>query len=596
MPIPAISLTVAVLTDAGVLSVVMADVQQVLRAVAAGDDPRRITARVLESAMAACRARDGIVLGDDATLASRGSPSPGLQSAVRAALESGRPARRRDDATGASVLAVPVRAGSRSLAAIGLTGEHNHLDPMLVSVLADALAIALAAKPRTAPRTVELLDAVTRLTQSDDPLDGCLDVLVGDFGAGAACALVTSRDGKLRLRASRGLSPAEVQSALASPGVRAQLTGTAVHVFPAGDELGDRAASLVVVPLGRSAAALVLMSSPPDLATTQALASFGRGVGAAAAVGSLRRRLQGADEIARALASATPNPVVVRSLTGDLLVENAAGARLKDRIPPDGVDGADVPVVGDDGIERVYRVRRSTVQEHAEVVLLEDLTTARELERMKADLISVIGHELRTPLTIVRGGVRTLAKRGTAITEDALATTVDAMARNVSRLERLIEDLLFVAAVTDGRHAIHTEDVDLAALVDALADADARVRIDRPKGSLVVRCDPTHVQRALSHLVDNALKHSEHDVAVEVHVRDDEVEVAVIDRGEGIFSGDIPMLFSRFQQLDGSSTRSTGGTGLGLYIAKRIVEAHGGRIGATSRLGHGSRFAFTLPR
>ena len=104
------------------------------------------------------------------------------------------------------------------------------------------------------------------------------------------------------------------------------------------------------------------------------------------------------------------------------------------------------------------------------------------------------------------------------------------------------------------------------------------------------------VRRSIAHLLDNALKHSTEDVVVEIAVRDDEVEVAVVDQGEGIYSGDLSNLFSRFHQVDGTSTRETGGTGLGLYIARRVVEAHGGRIWATSRLGRGSRFCFTLPR
>jgi signal transduction histidine kinase len=141
---------------------------------------------------------------------------------------------------------------------------------------------------------------------------------------------------------------------------------------------------------------------------------------------------------------------------------------------------------------------------------------------------------------------------------------------------------------------VRREAVDVGVLVEEL-QVD-RVRVDRPRTPLVVEGDPGKLLHAVHHLVDNALKHSDGEVVIELRELHDSVEVAVVDTGVGIFSGDIPTLFRRFRQLDGSSTRATGGTGLGLYVARRIVEAHGGRIWCESRLGHGSRFVVTLPR
>jgi signal transduction histidine kinase len=322
------------------------------------------------------------------------------------------------------------------------------------------------------------------------------------------------------------------------------------------------------------------------------LAGFARAAGVGLGIAVLRQRAETADGIASALTAAVHQPVVVTGPDGRVLHANPSGARLRAHLPP--ADTTEIAVTDGDGSERVFRVLRSGVPGGADVVVLDDVTAAQEIERIKADLIAVIGHELRTPITIIRGGIRTIAKRGSAITEEARDATVDAMTRNIARLERLIEDLLFVSSVSDGKHAIQPGTTDIGGLVDALQAE--RVKVVRPPEPITLSCDAGHVRRAVDHLVDNALKHSEDDVVVEVVVHEREVEIAVIDHGPGIYSGDIPHLFTRFRQLDGSSTRSTGGTGLGLYIARRIAEAHGGRVGVTSRLGHGARFAFVLPR
>jgi signal transduction histidine kinase len=311
---------------------------------------------------------------------------------------------------------------------------------------------------------------------------------------------------------------------------------------------------------------------------------------------------------------AVPGPVVVAGPDGRFLVVNPAagelfgvsqlevgqpvGGRLghpvlEALLTGDAPAPAELAVVDTLGEERVYRVATASTAA-GRVVVLDDVTSRSDLERTKADLVAVIGHELRTPITIAKGAARTLTKRGSTMDDADREATVDALARNLDRLERLVEDLLFVSSVNDAPTALRRATVDLAELVAALAGD--RVRVERPREPVRVQADADKVLHALGHLVDNALKHSDGEVLVEVHVLPDDVEVAVVDTGTGIFSGDIPNLFRRFRQLDSTSTRATGGTGLGLYVARRIVEAHGGRIWCQSRLGHGSRFAFTLPR
>jgi signal transduction histidine kinase len=226
-------------------------------------------------------------------------------------------------------------------------------------------------------------------------------------------------------------------------------------------------------------------------------------------------------------------------------------------------------------------------------IIIDEIGRQREADRLMADFVAVIGHELRTPLTVIRGYVRTLQTRGddmaAALRNDALA----AVEGQADRLQRLIEDLLFVSGIEDADPAVNLETTDLGLVLDGLAGD--RIVVHRPPQPMLLAFDEPKLLQALRHLIDNALKYSDGEVVITLLPGDEAVEIAVTDTGPGIFSGDIPTLFERFRQLDGSNTRRHGGTGLGLYIARRLVELQGGKIWCESRLGFGSRFAFTVP-
>jgi signal transduction histidine kinase len=261
---------------------------------------------------------------------------------------------------------------------------------------------------------------------------------------------------------------------------------------------------------------------------------------------------------------------------------------------------ADVAVEPPDAEPRVFRatvrnVRSSRGRVLGRLLALDDVTADRESEQLKADFVAVIGHELRTPLTIMKGYIHTLARRGSELDEEKRFRAHEALMTNVSRLERLIEDLLFVSAIERRRVRLDLEPCDLCALADT--HAGERVSVRHPRRAVEANADRAKVDQVLRHLIDNALKYSEGPTAIEVAERaDGMVEMAVSDSGPGIFSGDIPRVFDRFRQIDGTTTRAHGGVGIGLYLCKRLVEVMGGRIWCESRLGVGTRFAFSIPK
>jgi signal transduction histidine kinase len=595
-----------------------ATIQRVLRAVAAGGDSARAASAVLQSALAACDASEGVVLAsrDDevVALAVAGEPGPALRNAAEVALREGRPTRRADDGSSRSILAVPARAGGRHVGAVAVAGELRGLDHAALSVLADGLAVALAAHPAPATRAVDLLGAIAVLGHAAgkvDAADRLVELAATTLGAVAGCTVVDGR----RITAARGLDRHRLVAACESAELHAGLAAPEVTVLPpsVARGLGHPAAVVVSVPLDVSVRLLLVLRTQPDQSRLDLLRAFGAAAGAALLAPELRQRARVANEVLDACAAAVPRPVLVATNDGRVLVANPAAAtlfgltgldlgqtvagRLHHEVLERFLAAGETPppevvIVDQRGRERVFRVATSAAST-GRTLALDDVTSRSEAEALKADLVAVIGHELRTPVTVVKSALRTLLRRGDTMDDEMRSFTLDAMARNVERLERLVEDLLFAAAVADGRGALRRAPFDLA---DALRSIDReRVRVVAPR-SVEIDGDRDKVLHAVGHLVDNALKHSEEDVVVELHELPDDVEVSVTDRGVGIFSGDIPALFRRFHQLDGSSTRRTGGTGLGLSVTRRIVEAHGGRVWCQSRLGRGSRFAFTLPR
>ena len=270
--------------------------------------------------------------------------------------------------------------------------------------------------------------------------------------------------------------------------------------------------------------------------------------------------------------------------------------------------GGDVLMVGPDGSERWIRYSRAPIREgdgapRGEVVVARDVTAELLADRMKSDFVATVSHELRTPLTPLKGFLATL-QSGTG-DDDPVSRhqTYRIMQHQVDRLERLTTDLLEVSRIEDGQVPVETRITELTAVVrEQVADfrqhrPDRAIELRAP-GAVHVQADPFRVGQVVSNLLSNALKYSEGPEPVVVSVSGGGLEPAVVsvrDRGEGIAPSEQGRVFDRFHRVEGHLTRTTGGTGLGLYIAKRLVEAMHGRMWLTSRPGSGSTFSFSLP-
>jgi PAS domain S-box-containing protein len=232
-----------------------------------------------------------------------------------------------------------------------------------------------------------------------------------------------------------------------------------------------------------------------------------------------------------------------------------------------------------------------------------DVTDRKELERLKREFFAMISHDLRTPLMSVQVDLGLLSAGASGpIPEKAQANVADAE-RNVSYLVSLINSLLDVERITDGKLELECVDFGLKELVDECINSVKSLAINKNisiKSSgvdLPAFGDESRLKQVLINLLSNAIKFSDKGKQIDVAAKsgDDWIEVSVIDQGKGIPKEYQESIFDRFQQMEVADATVKGGSGLGLAISKAIVEQHGGKIGVDSQLGKGSRFWFRLP-
>jgi two-component system, OmpR family, phosphate regulon sensor histidine kinase PhoR len=243
-------------------------------------------------------------------------------------------------------------------------------------------------------------------------------------------------------------------------------------------------------------------------------------------------------------------------------------------------------------------------ERHGTVLVFHDLTRLKQLENARQEFVANVSHELRTPLSLIKGYVETLldGARDNPGVATKFLQTID---RNAERLKLLIEDLLTISELESGRIKLNLRAVELPSAVtevfeDFRTRASARsIKLVNETPNILVEADGDRLKQVFSNLIDNAIKYGRANGTVTVggSVREGGlVEVYVRDDGPGMPPEALDRIFERFYRVDKARSREQGGTGLGLAIVKHIVQSHGGKAWATSELGRGTTFYFTLPQ
>jgi signal transduction histidine kinase len=226
-----------------------------------------------------------------------------------------------------------------------------------------------------------------------------------------------------------------------------------------------------------------------------------------------------------------------------------------------------------------------------------------EANRLKAELLSTLAHEMRTPLTSIKGYSTALLMEEATFSPETQQEFLQIIDQECDILQSIIHDLLESSTIDAGLLRLEPEPVILPRLVKELIDDMAhraqgyRFVVDFPKPFPVVDADPRRIAQVLHNLLDNAVKYSTGGslVVVQGQVHTDEVVISVADQGVGIAPEHLNHLFEKFFRIKSGLGHQVVGSGLGLPIARTIVENHGGRIWAESQVGRGSTFYFTLP-
>jgi two-component system phosphate regulon sensor histidine kinase PhoR len=548
----------------------------------------------------------------------------------------------------ASSLVVPLRIPGRSLGVLSLAisaGSAFHEDDLRVAQMFADQAAGLIHRARLHEQAEQRSSDLLALVDSSRGLLGTLDIdellqHVLDGGSrlsgsrdGFAC-LFDQETGAITRGVFRGLDKSSIKDLIELPEVKeavARADVTCVHedgVSNGSEGGGPVSIAAVGFRTTRGTRGVVVTVADPVIleGREDLLRAFGQQAASAVSSGELYGEVNGKESELSSIIQTVPHPIVLADAHGRIVALNPAAETVF------GISTlfcAGAPVRGNLGNEDVERLMAGTGSAHAEieigapariykasvndvevpgvpmgrVLIMDDVTAERDMIQKQRDFVAMIGHELRTPLTVVKGFARTLIRRvdrDRLTPEDAreALVTIDAKA---AQLERLIEDLLYVSKIETREASLK---MDTAEVSDLLKRVAQEVVTDHPTRRISVEvasslqwpCDETKVALVVRHLLENALKYSDEDVAVRASEDGTDLTVEVVDRGAGILSSDIPQIFERFRQVDGSATREHGGTGVGLYLCAQLVRMHHGRIWVDSTWGKGSNFSFSIPR
>jgi signal transduction histidine kinase len=236
------------------------------------------------------------------------------------------------------------------------------------------------------------------------------------------------------------------------------------------------------------------------------------------------------------------------------------------------------------------------------IMTVRDNTRFRQADDLKSTFISIISHELKTPVALIKGYVATLRRDDARWEKQVVNDSLAVIEEETDHLTSLIDDLLDASRLQTGGISLKRSDVNLPVIIDHLVEryrtqsSKHEFMVDLPKEFPILLADEERLRQVITNLLSNAIKYSPGGkITIGGQVRPDKVILCVSDEGSGIAQSDLPYIFDRFYRAP-DEAKKTKGAGLGLYLARSIIEAHGGQIWAESKPDQGTRFCFSLPR